>query len=60
MQCKRVLETKWVFRVKEDVNSTLPRYKAKLVVKGFKQKKVLISMRFNVIHHNCAKFNYYF
>jgi len=25
--------------VKQDVNSTFPKYKAKLVVKGFRQKK---------------------
>jgi len=36
---KRALETRWIFKVRQDSNSTLPRYKAKLVVKGFKQKK---------------------
>ena len=36
---KRALETRWIFRVKQDSNSTLPRYKARLVVKGFRQKK---------------------
>jgi len=36
---KRALETRWIFGVKQDSNSTLPRYKAKLVVKGFRQKK---------------------
>jgi len=36
---KRALETRWIFRVKQDSNSTLPRYKARLVVKGFRPKK---------------------
>ena len=44
---KRALETRWIFRVKQDSNSTLPRYKARLMVKGFRQKRVLISMRFS-------------
>ena len=36
---KRVLENKWIYRVKHDNNSMSPRYKAILVVKGFRQRK---------------------
>nr|KYP77046.1 Retrovirus-related Pol polyprotein from transposon TNT 1-94 [Cajanus cajan] len=30
---------KWIFKVKQESNSTSPRYKARLVVKGFRQRK---------------------
>ena len=36
---KRALENRWIFKVKQDVNSTFSKYKARLVVKGFRQKK---------------------
>ena len=36
---KRPLKCKWVFKLKKDGNGKLVRYKARLVVKGFKQKK---------------------
>jgi hypothetical protein len=36
---KRALKNKWVFRCKTEPNSLQPRYKARLVVKGFSQKK---------------------
>ena len=36
---KRPLRNKWVYRLKTDENTLQPRYKAKLVVKGFSQKK---------------------
>ncbi|RDX71308.1 hypothetical protein CR513_49366, partial [Mucuna pruriens] len=36
---KKVLENRWIYRVKQESNSTYPRYKARLVVKGFKQRK---------------------
>nr|KYP73285.1 Retrovirus-related Pol polyprotein from transposon TNT 1-94 [Cajanus cajan] len=36
---KRALENMWIFRVKQESNSTSPRYKGRLVVKGFKQRK---------------------
>ena len=36
---KRALKNKWVFRLKTEENSSQPRYKARLVVKGFSQKK---------------------
>ena len=35
---KRPLRNKWVYRLKTDENSSQPRYKARLVVKGFSQK----------------------
>ncbi|KAJ4736375.1 Transposon Ty1-NL2 Gag-Pol polyprotein [Rhynchospora pubera] len=35
---KRALQSKWVFRVKDEVDGS-KRYKARLVVKGFMQKK---------------------
>ena len=36
---KRPLKCKWVFKLKKDGNGKLVRYKARLVVKGFEQKK---------------------
>jgi ATP-binding cassette subfamily B (MDR/TAP) protein 1 len=36
---KRALKNKWVFRLKIDEHCSRPRYKAKLVMKGFGQKK---------------------
>ena len=36
---KKALKNKWVYRVKTEENSSHPRYKARLVVKGFSQKK---------------------
>ncbi|KAJ7009759.1 Retrovirus-related Pol polyprotein from transposon TNT 1-94 [Populus alba x Populus x berolinensis] len=36
---KRALKNKWVFRLKIDEHCSHPRYKARLVVKGFGQKK---------------------
>jgi len=36
---KRALKNKWVFRCKIEPNRSQPRYKARLVVKGFSQKK---------------------
>jgi len=61
---KRALETRWIFRVNQDSNSTLLRYNAKLVVKGFRQKK---GVDFNEIFSpvvkmssiSCAKFSCY-
>lgn len=38
-QGKRALKNRWVYRLKQDVNALVPRYKARLVVKGFSQKK---------------------
>lgn len=36
---KRAIPNKWVFRVKRNPDGTIERYKARLVVKGFRQKK---------------------
>ncbi|GMH14050.1 hypothetical protein Nepgr_015891 [Nepenthes gracilis] len=36
---KKALKNKWVFRVKTDENTKEPRYKDRLVVKGFGQRK---------------------
>ena len=36
---KRALKNKWVYRIKMEEQSTKPRYKARLVVKGFSQKQ---------------------
>lgn len=36
---KKALENRWIFRVKQESTSTSPRYKARLVVKGFRQRK---------------------
>ena len=38
-QGKRALKNKWVYRLKTENNSSQLRYKARLVVKGFGQKK---------------------
>ena len=38
-QGKRALKNKWVYRWKTENNSSQLRYKARLVVKGFGQKK---------------------
>ena len=36
---KKALKNKWVYRMKAENNSSQLRYKARLVVKGFGQKK---------------------
>ena len=36
---RRALKNRWVYRIKHDELSTRPRYKARLVVKGFNQRK---------------------
>jgi len=36
---KRALNNKWSYRVKHESNSTSMRYKARLVVKGYSQRK---------------------
>ena len=36
---RRALKNKWVYRIKTEDSSSQPRYKARLVVKGFGQEK---------------------
>jgi len=36
---KGALDNTWIYRVKHESNSTSPRYKARLVVKGYSQRK---------------------
>lgn len=36
---KRALKNKWVYRLKTQESTSQPKYKARLVVKGFSQKK---------------------
>ncbi|KAL9267166.1 Retrovirus-related Pol polyprotein from transposon TNT 1-94-like protein [Drosera capensis] len=36
---KKVLKNRWIYKVKYESDSTSPRYKARLVVKAFSQKK---------------------
>ncbi|CAH9113366.1 unnamed protein product [Cuscuta europaea] len=36
---KRALKNKWVYKVKTEEHNSQPRYKARLVVKGFSQRK---------------------
>ncbi|CAH9120743.1 unnamed protein product [Cuscuta epithymum] len=36
---KRALKNRWVYRLKQEEHSSNPRYKARLVVKGFNQRK---------------------
>ncbi|RVW26208.1 Retrovirus-related Pol polyprotein from transposon TNT 1-94 [Vitis vinifera] len=38
---KRALKNRWVYRVKQEEHTSQPRYKARLVVKGFSQKKCI-------------------
>lgn len=38
---RKALPCKWIFRIKRNPDGTIDKYKARLVVKGFKQKKGL-------------------
>lgn len=41
MRYRKVLPCKWVFHIKRNPDGTIDKYKARLVVKGFKQRKVI-------------------
>lgn len=49
---KRALENRWIYRVKHEGNSKSPRYKVRLVVKGFRQRK---GVDFNDIFSHVVK-----
>ena len=36
---RKALRNKWVFKLKNEENNPNPRYKARIVVKGYNQKK---------------------
>ena len=38
-QGRKALKNKWVYRIKSEKGSSRPHYKARLVVKGFEQKR---------------------
>ena len=42
---RKALRNKWVYKLKNEENNPRPRYKARLVVKGFNQKKGKILKR---------------
>lgn len=44
----KALKNRWIFRVKHKDGNSIPRYKARLVVKAFNQKKELILMRYSL------------
>ena len=52
---KKALKNKWVYRVKTEENTSHPRYKARLVVKGFSQKKALIIVRYSLQWSRCLR-----
>ena len=41
---KKLLGAKWIFTRKMNDDETIDKYKERLVVKGFRQKEVLISL----------------
>ena len=65
---RRALPCKWVYRLKETSESTTPKYKAKLVAKGFRQEYgvdfdeifspvvKMTTLRFNAGRSGCRQF----
>ena len=53
---KRALKNRWVYGVKQEEHTSQPRYKARLVIKGFSQKK---SIDFDEIFPPVIKFVIY-
>jgi len=49
---KKALKNRWIYKVKQERNSTSPMYKARLVVKGFRQRKCI---DFNEIFSHVVK-----
>ena len=46
---KKALTNKWIFRLNQDQHTFAPRYKARLVVKGFGQRRGLTLMKFSLL-----------
>ena len=58
---RRALPCKWVYRVKETLESTTAKYKARLVVKGFRQEygvdfDEIFSPSFHARRRGCRQF----
>ena len=51
---KKVFQNKWVYKLKKDGKGNLVKYKARLVVKGFVQKK---DINFDEIFFAVVKFS---
>ena len=53
---KKALKIRWVYRVKQEEHISQPRYKARLVVKGFSQKKSIDFNDFFLLLLRCCLF----
>ncbi|CAL5341241.1 unnamed protein product [Camellia sinensis] len=51
-QGRKALQNKWVFKLKKDGSGKLVKYKARLVVKGFGQKKDEVALFWGLEHYN--------
>nr|XP_029143958.1 probable LRR receptor-like serine/threonine-protein kinase At3g47570 [Arachis hypogaea] len=52
---KKAFKNKWVFKLKADENVSRPRYKAQLVVKGFEQKKDMMTKSLPAVKFDYCK-----